>query len=532
MNHFAALLATLDTATDPATKATALAQYFRTCPGPDCMWCIALLSGRRPKRAATTAELRLWCLQVTGLPDWLFAQSHAIVGDMAETVASLVPPAQRPANHSLTDIITAITALSGQDATQRRAATLSLWQDLTQPERILFNKLITGSFRTTLGQTIIVHALSDATGTDRAKLAHRLAGDWSPTHTTFADLASGTGTATGPYPCARPAPLAGDVTALGDPEGWRAEWQWDGLRAQLICRPDGFALWSGDGDLVTDRFPELTILARHLPPGTVLDGNLLVWRSTIPLSRADLQKRLGPGPVTKRRLAEAPARFMAFDLLEDAGADLRAAPLSQRRDRLAARLASLPPDMPIDMSPTLAFTTWAELCQIRTLARDRGAKGVMLKRSDAPYPGADHGTDHGAAWRAWPCDPHKANAVLIYVQAGQGGRSAPVTEFTFALRHGNDLAPIGKAPADLPDADMAQITRWVSGHIAERFGPVRRVVPELVFEIAFDDLRQSPRHKSGIVLINPRVLRWRQDMTPDQIDRLDSLHALSLSRST
>ena len=527
MNRFAALLASLENTTQPSGKVAALTDYLRTAPPADSLWCIALLSGRRPKRIATSAELRQWCLQVTGLPDWLFAESHSVVDDLAETIAVLVPPPEKAELHDLSDTIAKILALTDQTAPQRQAAILSFWQTLAPPERLVFNKLITGGFRVTLGQSQTAEALCAVTGTTKTTLAHRLASDWHPGSTSFADLTSDTSTIAGPYPFAPAIPVDADVATLGPPGDWIAEWKWDGLRAQILCRADGFAIWSSTGDLITDRFPDFAILGDHLPPGTVLDGEVLAWRNDHPLPSADLQKRISRKSLSKRLLTEVPVQFIAFDLLEDAGKDLRAAPLSQRRAQLAKRLAALPPDLPIDLSPTLDFVTWDGLAAPRVVARDRMAKGLILKRLDAPY----LSPHDGRAWRAWAPDPQKVIAVLIYAQADQGGRSAPLTEVTFAVRHGNDLVPVAKARPNLPETERADVTRWVYGHIAERFGPVRRVAPELVFEIAFDDVQESPRHKAGITLTHPRILRWQRDMTADQIDTLESLLASLPPRS-
>jgi len=388
----------------------------------------------------------------------------------------------------------------------------------------LFNKLITGGFRMGVSQGLMTRALAQATGLNEADLAHRLMGDWSPATLTFADLVAASATQYGarPYPFALAAPLEDDPESLGPSTDWLAEWKWDGIRGQLICRPGSFALWSRGEELFTDRFPEFAPLADFLPPGTVIDGEVLAWGNGRPLPFAALQKRIGRKTVPKKLLAEAPARLLAYDLLEAGGIDLRAAPLSERRARLAATLAALPSGLPLDLSPEVPFTDWPELATLRRTAREASAEGLMLKRLSSPY---HLGRKRGDWWK-WKLAPFTVDAVMLYAQAGHGRRANLYTDFTFGVRDGEALIPFTKAYSGLTDAEFAQITDWVRKHTLERFGPVRRVPPELVFELAFEGIQASPRHKSGIALRFPRMLRWRHDKPVSEIDTLDSLRAL------
>jgi DNA ligase-1 len=521
MRRFAALFAALDGTTRTGEKTAALAAYFRDAPEADRLWCAALLSGRRPKRAVTATELRDWAAQAAGLPLWLFEDSYAVAGDLAETIALVLPPVQEPEEKPLSHWIEMLASLAGQPAEARRSAILGAWGSLAGPERFLFTKLLTGGFRIGVSRGLMTRAMAQATGQDEAALAHRLMGGWTPGTTTWAELsAGGTGNAQ-PYPFALASALEGTAEMLGDPADWAAEWKWDGIRGQLIVRPGAFALWSRGEDLMTDRFPEFAVLARALPPGTVLDGEVLAWAGR-PLPFAQLQRRIGRKTVPRSVLAAAPAHLLAYDLLEWGGRDLRAAPFADRRAALERMLAALQPGLPLSASPLVPFAAWPDLAALRATARDRQAEGLMLKRLSSPY---FTGRRRGDWWK-WKVEPFSVDAVMVYAQAGHGRRANLYTDFTFAVRDGDGFVPFAKAYSGLTDAEFAEITRWVQKNTLERFGPVRRVPPELVFEIAFEGIQSSPRHKSGIALRFPRMARWRRDKPAAEIDTLDSLRAL------
>lgn len=523
MKEFATLFAALDGTTKTTAKLAALTHYFRMAEEEDRLWTIALLSGRRPKRAVTATELRAWAAEAADVPLWLFEESYAMVGDLAETIALILPPATTEESPTLAGAIRALIALTGQPVEARKSAILGWWDRLGTTERFLFNKLITGGFRMGVSQGLMTRALSTATGVDDAVLAHRLMGDWQPATTSFQSLIrdEGEGTASRPYPFALASPLEDGPESLSSSAEWHAEWKWDGIRGQLIHRPGMFALWSRGEELITDRFPEFAPLADFLPPGTVIDGEVLAWDRAArrPLPFADLQKRIGRKTVPRALLRDAPAHLIAYDLIEDHGQDLRAAPFVDRQTRLAALLDKLPDDLPLSLSPALDFADWAELAALRATARDRLAEGIMLKRKASAY---FTGRKRGDWWK-WKLDPFTVDAVMLYAQAGHGRRANLFTDFTFAVRHGNDLVPFTKAYSGLTDAEFAEITRWVQKNTLERFGPVRRVPPELVFEIGFEGIQESPRHKSGIALRFPRMIRWRRDKPVEEIDTLEGL---------
>ncbi|WP_424975099.1 ATP-dependent DNA ligase [Dinoroseobacter sp. S124A] len=522
MNRFAELFTALDQTTKITPKVAALAAYFRTAPEADKLWTIALLSGRRPKRTVTTTRLREWAAERAGIPLWLFEEAYPIVGDLAETIALVLPPPGQTSTRSLSEWITEIRGLAALEEPERRAFILSAWDSLPPTEAFVFNKLITGGFRMGVSTKLMTRALSQATEIPEAELAHRLMGDWTPETTSFealvltrdpeADLSK-------PYPFYLAYGLEDAPETLGPPEGWQAEHKWDGIRGQLILRGGQHFVWSRGEELMTDRFPELASLRDFLPEGTVLDGELLAWGDEAPLSFNALQKRIGRKTVPKKLLTEAPVILRAYDLLEAGGTDLRDTPLAERRALLEAMLEELPEGLPLRLSPALTFDSWDALAEIRVGSRALGAEGVMLKRRASPYLA---GRKKGDWWK-WKVDPLVIDAVMIYAQAGHGRRANLFTDYTFAVWDGNELVPFTKAYSGLTDAEFRQITAWVRKNTLERFGPVRRVTPEHVFEIAFEGIQASPRHKSGVALRFPRMSRWRKDKPLQEANTLEDL---------
>jgi len=431
--------------------------------------------------------------------------------------------AELPALHTLVEEV--IRPMSAVADEQRRELVVSHWRRLPDTERFLFNKLITGALRVGVSRRLVTRALAAVAGVDPGIVAHRMMGDWQPTAEHFIRLVGeetddDRGGAT-PYPFFLASPLEGEPAALGAPEGWHAEWKWDGIRAQLIRRDNAHYLWSRGEELLNGRFPEIEQAARSLPEGTVIDGEIMAWRNdggeNRPLPFSVLQTRIGrkkPGPKT---LARAPAVLLAFDLLEDEGVDLRDRPLGQRLQRLTGRVADC--GEAIRSPAPVAFERWLELPALRASSRERGVEGLMLKRVDSPY---RVGRRRGDWWK-WKVEPYTFDGVLVYAQPGHGKRSNLFTDYTFAVRDGSELVPVAKAYSGLDNEQIAELDRWIRGHTRERFGPVRSVEPVHVFELAFEGISRSARHKSGIALRFPRIHRWRRDLRVADADRLEDL---------
>ncbi|XDA96877.1 ATP-dependent DNA ligase [Sulfitobacter sp. LCG007] len=527
MQRFAKLFSAIDQSTKTTVKVAALADYFAAAPEADRIWTIALFSGRRPRRAVTTTRLREWASELAEMPLWLVEESYAIVGDLAETIALILPEHTGTSDDGLAHWIGALRTVYDRPEPEKKAFVLDAWARLGGTERLVFNKLITGGFRVGVSQKLMTRALAQATGREEAELAHRLMGNWQPDGTSWhalieADEAAAD--ASRPYPFYLAYALESGPDPLGDPGDWRAEWKWDGIRGQLILRDGQHFVWSRGEELMTDRFPELARAADFLPPGTVMDGELLVWQTGAesPDSFNALQARIGRKTVPKKLLADSPVVLHAYDLLEWQGEDIRQRPFAKRRALLEAAIAPLPPEAPVRLSPQLEFSDWDELAAHRADARDAQAEGVMLKRAQSPYLS---GRKKGDWWK-WKLDPLTIDAVMIYAQSGSGRRANLFTDFTFAVWNGKDLVPFTKAYSGLTDVEFREITAWVRRNTQQRFGPVRQVTPEHVFEIAFEGIQKSSRHKSGVALRFPRMLRWRKDKPLDEANSLDDLKDL------
>jgi DNA ligase-1 len=528
MKQFADLFNAIDQSTKTTTKVAALATYFRTAPEADRIWTIAIFSGRRPKRAVSTARLREWAAELAEIPLWLFEEAYPIVGDLAETIALVLPPAHTETDHGLSHWINTLRTLPKEDETTRKHVVLDAWSSLDTTQRFLFNKLITGGFRIGISQKLMTRALAQATGRDEAEMAHRLMGNWDPARITWHRLIEADDAAANaarPYPFYLAYALDGEPENLGNPEDWQAEWKWDGIRGQLILRGGGHYVWSRGEELMTDRFPEFARARDFIPDGTVLDGELLVWGDDGPQNFNALQKRIGRKTVPKKLLQDAPVILYAYDVLEWQGEDIRQKQLQERRVTLEKICSNLPTDAPVKLSPTVPFATWGTLADIRKTARTAQAEGLMLKRRDSPYL---TGRKKGAWWK-WKLDPLTIDAVMIYAQSGHGRRANLFTDFTFAVWNGNDLVPFTKAYSGLTDTEFRKITAWVKKNTLQRFGPVRSVTPHHVFEIAFEGIQASKRHKSGVALRFPRMARWRHDKPVQEANTLKDLkHMLDI----
>lgn len=525
MKHFAELFTALDQTTKTNTKVKALATYFGQVDDQDRMWTMALLSHRRPKRTVTTTLLRQWAAESSQLPQWLFEESYHVVGDLAETIALVLPPPSEESHFSLTYWIDFIKALGPLEETEKRTQVLAAWEQLSPTERFVFNKIITGGMRIGVSQKLMVRALSQYTGQEESSLAHRLMGQWTPDNTSFEALILSENSLddiSKPYPFYLAYQLEGEAEALGTPDEWQAEHKWDGIRGQLIIRKGELFLWSRGEELVTAQFPEYTPLAQLLPDGTVIDGEILPYKDGQPLSFQQLQTRLGRKNVTKKILQTAPVILMAYDLLEWQGEDIREKSMQLRRTLLEALIAEHPTDGLVQLSPIVAYSDWETLRQERAIAREKHSEGIMLKRKTSPYLS---GRKRGDWWK-WKVDPLTIDAVMIYAQRGHGRRANLFTDFTFAVWKGEQLVPFTKAYSGLTDKEFGEITAWVRKHTIDRFGPVRSVTPFHVFEIAFEGIQVSKRHKSGVALRFPRILRWRKDKGVKEANTMADLLAL------
>ena len=542
MKAFAELYANLDATTSSNAKLAALQAYVLKAPPEDAAWAVYFLSGGRPRQLVPTRLLRDMATEASGIEPWLFEESYQSVGDLAETISLLLPESTYTSEDGLAvwleEKLLPLRGLSPQDLAERLPA---LWAQLDQPSLMVCIKLITGSFRVGVSKLLVTRALAAMAGLDSKRVAQRLVGytDLSnrPTPQGYLKLIAAESSdehaqrGGQPYPFFLAHGLSQPVeqfdALLGSPADWQVEWKWDGIRAQLVKREGRLWVWSRGEELVTDRFPELHSLVRGLPDGTVIDGEIVVWKDSVQ-PFALLQQRIGRKTLSKKVLEDAPVAVLAYDLLEHAGDDWRNHTQAERRAQLEQVIAVC--NQPVlQPSPLLTGATWQDLAQQREASRSLGVEGMMLKNRQGLY-GVGRTKDMGLWWK-WKVDPFSVDAVLIYAQRGHGRRASLYSDYTFAVWDGppgseRSLVPFAKAYSGLTDEEMRKVDAIVRKTTVEKFGPVSSVTPSMVFELGFEGIALSKRHKSGIAVRFPRMLRWRQDKAVEEADSLATLQDL------
>lgn len=543
MKAFAELYGQLDATTSSNAKRDALVRYFASASPADAAWAVYFLAGGRPRQLVPTRLLRELAISLSGLPDWLFEESYQAVGDLAETFSLLLPEAAHSSDAGLAywveDCLLPLRGLPPETLAQRLPP---LWAQLDRQSLLVCLKLVTGSFRVGVSKLLVTRALAQLADIDSKRVAQRLVGytDLShrPTAQGYLKLIAAESEdehaqrGGQPYPFFLAHALQQSVdqfdALLGPPQAWQAEWKWDGIRAQVVKREGQLWVWSRGEELLTERFPELQALAAVLPDGCVVDGEIVVWRDGVQ-PFALLQQRIGRKTLGKKILADAPVVLLGYDLLEWQGADWRSRPQTERRAQLEA-LVQTTAHPALRLSPVLQGDTWAELAAQREASRSLGVEGLMLKARDALY-GVGRTKDMGVWWK-WKIDPFSVDAVLIYAQRGHGRRASLYSDYTFAVWDApagspqRSLVPFAKAYSGLSDEEMRKVDAIIRKTTVETFGPVRSVTPTLVFELGFEGIALSKRHKSGIAVRFPRMLRWRLDKPVDEADDLATLQSL------
>ena len=534
MRRFTELYVRLDRTTRTSEKLAALRDFFAAADPADAAHALALLVGRRPRRAVSHTELRTLVAERAGLPLWLVGECYDAVGDLSETLSLLLPDPPEPFDEPLRETVEErLAPLAAASPEKRRDILSRAWDEFDRDQRLVFHKLISGSFRVGVQRKLVVRALAEHAGLEPAVLEHRVAGRWKPTAADFRALLdpdAADADPHAPYPFFLASQLDHPPDKLGDPAEWRAEHKWDGMRAQLLRRPDATLLWTRGEELVTDAFPEIAAAAAKLPPGSALDGELLAFEHGAPLPFARLQRRLNRTSSDLMLFPEHPVVFMAYDALEAGGDDLRERPIEDRRAALEELVAGLgaAERETIRVSPLVPFGAWPELARERDRSRERGVEGIMLKRAGSPYRA---GRTRGDWWK-WKIDPFTIDAVLVAAQRGHGRRASLYTDYTFALRDDRpdadpgSLVRVTKAYSGLDDDEFDRVDAFIRAHTTAGRGPYREVEPKLVFEIAFEGVNRSDRNRSGYALRFPRMARRRTDKSVGDIDALSALRAL------
>jgi len=535
MKAFAQLFSSLDETNKTNEKVRVLKEYFSSVSDADKIHTLALFTGRKPKRQINSTFVKAYAIEIAKIPQWLFEESYSVVGDLGETIALLLPKNTSSQDKSLASWIAEINALSKLNEDERKSWLTNSWAQMDQQERFVFNKILTGSFRVGVSQSLIIKALSEISGLSPQVLTHRIMGNWDPDSFSYTQLMQeedGSEDASRPYPfyLAYAIQETSDQSKsaeemeqiLGDPNAWQAEWKWDGIRAQAIVRNGEVYIWTRGEELSTDKFPELHPFLLGLPDGTVLDGEAICFADNCPLPFNILQTRIGRKNLTKKILADSPMAFIAYDCLEYQGQDIRSSSLKERRAILEQMHEDSTHKDIFRLPPVVNFNSWQELYQLRLRSREENAEGFMLKKLNSAYL---VGRKKGDWWK-WKVDPLSVDAVMIYAQKGHGRRADLYTDYTFAVWDQDKLVPFAKAYSGLTDKEINQVDYFVKRNTLEKFGPVRTVKPELVFEIGFEGINKSSRHKSGVALRFPRILRWRQDKKIEEADTLEMLQNL------
>ncbi|MBW4888278.1 ATP-dependent DNA ligase [Mucilaginibacter sp. HMF5004] len=535
MRAFAQLFLSLDETNKTNEKVRVLKDYFLSVPDTDKMHMLALFTGRKPKRPINSTLIRTWAMELSHIPVWLFEESYQVVGDLAETISLLLPQNTISNSKTLTEWIAEINTVGARTEEEKKQWLIESWGMQDSQEKFVFNKVLTGGFRVGVSQNLVIKALADISKLDAATLTHRIMGNWMPEDYTFDQLIAEQGASddiSRPYPFFLAYPIQETSEkqkspeelhgSLGDAAEWQAEWKWDGIRAQMIKRDGKIFIWSRGEDLATEKFPELHPFLNALPDGTVLDGEILSFQNGQPLPFNVLQTRIGRKNLSKKILEEGPVAVIAYDCLEYGGEDIRNKTQVERRAILEQLQQETDEPEIFRISELINFSDWDELAEIRTRSRSMIAEGIMLKRKSAHY---QVGRRRGDWWK-WKIDPLSVDAVMIYAQKGHGRRADLYTDYTFAVWDGDKLVPFAKAYSGLTDEEIRKVDNFVKRNTLEKFGPVRTVKPQLVFEIGFEGINRSTRHKSGIALRFPRILRWRMDKPMEEADTIETLRGM------
>ena len=524
MKHFAELILALESSNKTTAKIDAMVHYLQTADEKDKLWFLALFTGKRPKRPVNSNFLKLWALEIIQLPEWLFLESYSSVGDLGETLSLILPAPENNIDKSLNQWITELIDLKDKTDAEKKEYVLTSWNGLDYTERFIFNKLIGGSFRVGVSKKLLINALAKYSGIEASQLMHSIMGKWAIEEVNFEDLIQGTNINpdnSKPYPFCLAYPLEKKPEELGEVEEWQVEYKWDGIRGQFIKRNDEVFIWSRGEELVNAQFPELVAAFEKMEGNFVLDGEILAVADNEVLNFNELQKRLNRKTISAKMMKEIPINTFVYDILEYESEDLREKPLVERR-LLLEKLIENSELENIKISEVIIAKSWEELAEVREKSRENNSEGLMLKQKDSHY----HSGRKKGDWWKWKVDALTIDAVLIYAQKGSGRRSGFYTDYTFAVKKEDQLVTIAKAYSGLTDKEIMEVSRFVTKNSIEKFGPVRTVKAELVFEIAFEGIGFSNRHKSGVALRFPRILRWRKDKTVKDIDDIEEVKKL------
>lgn len=524
MKDFVMMVELIDQTTKSSEKIEYISQYFNQADEKDKIWALSILCEKKSKRFVNNTLLKNWAAQSASIPDWLFEECYHTVGDLAETIALLVSQKKTTLHINLATLMQELGSFNSYSEKEKKDFFFEKWKSLDFYYCFVLNKMITGGLRLGVAKKLVIKALSKSLNIHENIIAHQIGGNWQAESTNFETLFDANSISediSKPYPFFLAYPLESEIDSLGAIHEWQAEWKWDGIRGQIINRENEIFIWSRGEELVTDKFPELEKLKEILPNGTAIDGEIICYKDNKPLSFNILQTRISRKNISSKILFSSPVVMICYDLLEWNSKDIRNLNLAERRKKLEEIVDSIQTKQLI-LSPLIAFQNWHELTELRKQSDKNFAEGIMLKRLDSIY---DIGRKKGTWWK-WKTDPMTIDGVLLYAQKGHGRRADLFTDYTFAVWNHDVLVPFAKAYSGLTDNELKEIDQWIKKNTKEKFGPVRSVTPHLVFELAFEGINYSPRHKSGVAVRFPRILRWRKDKKIDEANSLEDLKNL------
>lgn len=501
-----------------------LIDYFSKVCERDKIWTLYILSEGKVKKKFRSQLLKECACEYTGIPDWLFEESYRFTGDLIETLSLILPEKETDSHRTLSGWMDFVNTINLTDESEMKEKIIKAWKDLDHSEKYVFNKLITGSLRSGLKDKVLIKALSEFFNIEPNIIARRLKSEWHPDKISFKELFSGddpNDVISKPYAFFTEEVMETESEELGLPGDWLAEWKFTGIRVQIIFRQGDIFIWTEDEDLITDKFPEFENLKNILPEGTVFEGVLLCYGNGKPLPLTYLKTRTGRKNINRKTMIEFPVVFIAYDILEYNGNDIRHKVLAERKEIISNIKSQISNSELLKFSQEINFKDWEELRKMRAKSGDFKAKGILLKKKiSVRLPECKD------KFLIWKPEPLSIDTVLIYAMKGE--RTDLFTEYTFGIWDEGKLVSIAKVNSGLTEVEIREVSEFVKNNTLEKFGPVRTVKPELVFEIAFESISESKRHKSGLVLHLPGITRWKKDKKIEEVFILENLKKLIL----
>ena len=538
LNKFAKLFFDLDSNNSNNKKIDLLINYFLSNSALNNSWTIFLLIGKSNKRFISGKSLREYYSIIYKLPIWLIDICHQKVGDSAEVISLLLSNKidKKSKDISLNNLIkNKLPELLKISEEEKVEMIKYYWEIIPKENLLVFNKILTGSFRIGVSKGLVRKSLSKMLNMDESIISHRLMGQFIPSAKTYNFIISKKfhqkELGYKPYPFQLANPLDIQVKDL-NLDDYQFEWKYDGIRGQIVKRRKNITIWTRGEELVNNSFPELVNLISLINDDFVIDGEILIWNSKkdCPDDFGLLQKRIRRNSPSNKILKDLPISFITYDLLELNGKDLRENILSIRREILEKLYSSWkekstdPYFHKLKITKLIKVFDWYDIEKKKNNSRSLNTEGLVIKNKNSKYlPGRKRGN-----WWKYKVDPMQLDAVLIYAKGGSGKRADLYTDYSFALWKDKELTKFANAYSGLTNEEIKELDKWIRKNTLNKFGPVRSVKPFFVFEISFENIQFSSRHKSGIAVRFPRITKWRKDKNIHEADTLENAYKLMI----